>query len=276
MTAVLVEADRSERGFSWLRVRTMVRRLSYVVARTPDRWFLILVFPFIDVILFGSIGRYVSQQGGAHGSSAPYLLAGIMLNHFLFQTEISVATGFMEETWSRNVLNVMTTPLRELEYLVSLAIFSLGKLAVAMATVSVAAFAFYRFGLAQMGWGVLLIGLTLVLSGWALGLCMVGLLLRFGQSAEIFTWASSFLVLALSGVFNPIHALPGPFQPLSRALPTTYAFDAGRALLGGHPMPWGDLAKAGGGGLVLLALSAWFLARMLATFRDRGYVTRYS
>jgi ABC-2 type transport system permease protein len=275
MTAVEARLDAAA-SFSWLRVRTIVRRLSYVVVRAPDRWFLILVFPFLDVILFGSIGRFVSQQGGAARSSAPYLLAGIMLNHFTFQTQISVATGFMEETWSRNVLNMMTTPLRELEYLVGIGLFSLGKLVVAMGTVSVAAFAFYHFGLAELGWGVLLVGLTLVLSGWALGLCMVGLLLRHGQSAEIFTWASSFLVLALSGVFNPIHALPGPFQPLAHLLPTTYAFDAGRALLAHEAMPWADLAKAGFGGLALLGLAAWFLSRMLATFRERGFVTRYS
>ena len=77
------------------------------------------MFPFIDVILFGSIGAYVGPAGRREPAPrAPYLLAGIMLNHFLFQTEVSVATGFMEETWSRNVLNMMTTPLREVEYVV--------------------------------------------------------------------------------------------------------------------------------------------------------------
>ncbi len=179
------------------------------------------MFPFIDVILFGSIGAYVAQQDSSSGAAAPYLLAGIMLNHFMFQTEVSVATGFMEETWSRNVLNMMTTPLREVEYLVALTLFALTKLALAMATVSLAALLFYQFGLVELGWGVLPLGFALILSGLAMGLWMIGLLLRYGQSAEIFTWATSFLVLALSGVFNPITAIPGPLQPVSRLLPTT-------------------------------------------------------
>ena len=34
------------------------------------------------------------------------LLAGILLFHVVFQAEISLATGFMEETWSRNLLNL--------------------------------------------------------------------------------------------------------------------------------------------------------------------------
>jgi ABC-2 type transport system permease protein len=275
MTAVAAEA-RPTPSFSWLRVRTVLRRLRYVVARTPDRWFLIFVFPFIDVILFGSIGAYAAEQSSASGAAAPYLLAGIMLNHFLFQTEVSVATGFMEETWSRNVLNMMTTPLREVEYLVALTLFALSKLALAMATVSLAALIFYQFGLVELGWGVLPLGFTLILSGLAMGLWMIGLLLRYGQSAEIFTWATSFLVLALSGVFNPIRAIPGALQPVSRLLPTTYAFEAMRTLLDGGAMPWGDLARAGFGGLALLVVSAVFLTRMMRTFRKRGYVTRYS
>ena len=192
------------------------------------------------------------------------------------QTEVSLATGFLEEAWSRNVLNVMTTPLREVEYLVALALFSLVRLAGSLVTVSIAAVLFYSFGLAELGPGVLLVGLALVLSGWALGLCMIGLLLRFGQSAEIFIWATSFLVLALSGVFNPIHAIPGPLQPIARLLPTTYAFQAGRKLLAGEAVPWGDLGWAGGGGLVVLLLAGVYVTRMLATFRSRGYVTRYS
>jgi ABC-2 type transport system permease protein len=277
MTAIAPSAAaRPRQTFSWLRVRTVVRRLSYVVGRSPDRWFLIFVFPFIDVILFGSIGAFIAQESGTTRAAAPYLLAGIMLNHFLFQTEVSVATGFMEETWSRNVLNMMTTPVREVEYLVALTLFAFAKLIGAMATVSLAALVFYSFGLGQLGWGVLPLGLTLTISGLAMGLWMIGLLLRYGQSAEIFTWATSFLVLALSGVFNPIRAIPGPLQPVSRLLPTTYAFEAMRALLDGKPTPWGDLARAGFGGLALLIVAAVFLARMLRTFRKRGYVTRYS
>ena len=273
---VAVTSAPSRAGFSWLRVRTIVRRLTYVVGRSPDRWFLVFVFPFIDVILFGSIGAFVAQQGGAHRAAAPYLLAGIMLNHFLFQTEVSMATAFMEETWSRNVLNMMTTPVREVEYLTALALFSLAKLAGAMATVSLAALVLYGFGLGELGWGVVPLGLTLIISGLAMGLWMIGLLLRYGQSAEIFIYATSFLVLALSGVFNPVRAIPGPLQPVARLLPTTYAFEAMRTLLDGHAMPWGDLARAGFGGLALLVVSAVFLTRMLSTFRRRGFVTRYS
>lgn len=271
----LAQLREPSSALPWLRARTVVRRLAYVVTRSPHRWFEVIVFPCIDVLLWGSLGRFAAEQGGA-GAGTEYLLAGIMLNHFLFQTEVSLATGFMEETWSRNVLNVLTTPIRELEYVLGVAIYSLGKLVVAIVAVNACSYAFYDFWLGDLGWGVVPTALCLLLAGWALGLLMIGLLLRYGQSAEILTWATPFLILALSGVFNPIRAIPGPLQPVANLLPTTYAFEAGRTLLAGGGMPWGDLARAGGGGLAMIAVAGWFAARMLRTFRQRGFVTRYS
>jgi ABC-2 type transport system permease protein len=261
---------------SWLRIRTVIRRHIYVLWRAPHRWFDIAFWPLMDVILWGSLGTYIARQDPSSASSAPYLIGGILMFHVLFQSQIAVGTGFMEETWSRNLLNMLTTPIRELEYLLGIVIYGLGKLVVAIAAVNLCAYLFYDFWLGELGWGVLLAALCLLIAGWALGLIMIGLILRFGQSAEILTWATPFLILALSGVFNPIRAIPGPLQPLAHALPTTYAFEAGRTLLAGDGMPWGDLARAGFGGLALLALAAWFCARMLRTFRQRGFVTRYS
>ena len=99
MTATsLPLAPRQQPTFSWLRVRTVVRRHGYVLWRSPHRWFEIVVFPFVDVLLFGSLGAFVAQENGTSRASAPYLLAGIMLFHFLFQSQIALSTGFMEET----------------------------------------------------------------------------------------------------------------------------------------------------------------------------------
>ncbi len=275
MTAALAhDVDRPR--FSWLRVRTVVRRHGYVLFRSPHRWFDIAFWPVFDVLLFGSLGAFVAQQDDTSQAATPYLLAGIMLFHVLFQSQISVATGFMEETWTRNILNVMTTPLREVEYVVGLALMGLMKLAAAMVTVSVAAFAFYRFGLAEVGWGLVPVVGVLLLCGWCTAMLVVGLLLRYGQSAEILAWATTFVLLALSGVFNPVDSIPGPIQPFARILPTTYAFGAARDLLDGGGVPWADLGWAALGALVLAVLSMLYVLRMLRTFRARGYVTRYS
>ncbi len=276
MTAIDLPPRSDRPSFSWLRVRTVVRRHGYVLWRSPHRWFEIIVFPIVDVLLFGSLGAFVAQENDLSRASAPYLLAGIMLFHFLFQSQIALSTGFMEETWTRNLLNMMTTPLREIEYIVGLVVYSLFKLAGAMVVVSLAALVMWGFGLGEIGWGLVPIAGILLVLGWALALLMIGLLLRYGQSAEILVWASTFLILAISGVFNPVDSIPGVLQPFARNLPTTHVFTAARALLDGDAMPWTDIGVATAGTLVLFVACAAFATRMLATFRHRGFITRYS
>ena len=261
---------------SWLRIKTVVRRHWYVLWRSPNRWFDIAVWPVFDVLLFGSLGAFVSQENDASRAAAPYLLAGIMLFHVLFQCQIAVTTGFMEETWSRNLLNIMTTPITETEYTAGLAVYAFMKLIMAMATISVIALITYQFHLDSIGWGLVPIVGILLLVGWAVSLFVIGLILRFGQSAEILAWGINFLVMALSGVFNPVDAIPSALQPLSRILPTTHAFSALRTLLDGQPLPWGEIGAGLIGAVICAAISIWYSARMLRTFRRRGYVTRFS
>jgi len=258
------------------RVKTVVRRHVYVLKRSPHRFFDVTVWPLLDVLLFGSLGAYVAQQDGASRAGAPYLLAGILMFHVLYQLQIAICTGFMEETWSRNVLNILTTPVTEAEYILGVALFGLAKLLLAMAALTVMAIAFFGFNLTSVGWGLLPITAVLLLAGWSIGMAVIGLMLRYGQSAEILAWGINFLVMALSGVFNPVDAIPAPLQPLSRILPTTHAFTALRSLLDGDPLPWGQIAAGIVGAFVCAALSIWYATRMLKTFRRRGFVTRFS
>jgi ABC-2 type transport system permease protein len=258
------------------RIKTVVRRHVYVLKRSPHRFFDVTVWPLLDVLLFGSLGAYVAQQDGSSRAGAPYLLAGILMFHILYQLQIAICTGFMEETWSRNVLNILTTPVTEAEYILGVALFGLAKLVLAMAALTVMAIAFFGFNLTSVGWGLLPITAVLLLAGWSIGMAVIGLMLRYGQSAEILAWGINFLVMALSGVFNPVDAIPAPLQPLSRILPTTHAFTALRTLLDGQPLPWGQIAAGLMGAVVCAAISIWYSSRMLRTFRRRGYVTRFS
>src|SRR5262249_9483367 len=153
------------------------------------------------VVLWGSLGAFVAKQDHSSQAATPYLLGGIVMFHVLFQSQIAVATGFMEETWSRNLLNVMTTPVTELEYVVGTASFGLLKVTAALTTLSLTAFGFFRFGLDSIGWSMVPIALILTMVGWAVGVANIGMLLRWGQSAEILAWGMNFVLMAFSGVF---------------------------------------------------------------------------
>jgi ABC-2 type transport system permease protein len=263
----------------WLRMWAVARRHAYVLYRSPHRLFDVTVWPIVDTVLFGSLGVYFISQGGpdsAAQAGVAYLLSGIVLWHVVYQAQIAVSTGFMEETWSRNLLSLMVTPLRELELIAGIAIFGLAKLCMGVGVVALAAFFLYAFDVTTLGLALFPVIAILLVGGWVIALFVVGLILRFGNGAEALAWGIMFVIMPLGGVFYPVEALPAVVRPISELLPTTHAFAAGRDLIDGGPVPWGELALATIGTLVAAAAALAFVAWMLRLFRRRGYVTRYS
>jgi ABC-2 type transport system permease protein len=267
----------SERAKTWLRMRAIARRHAYVLWRSPHRLFDVTLWPLVDVLLFGSLATFVGTSGAsgpAHASA--YLLAGIVLWHVIYQSQIALSTGFLEETWTRNLLNIMVTPLREIEYVGGVALFGMVKLAMGVGVMVLGALVFFSFDTWSLGLGLIPVGVVLLIVGWAISLLVIGLVLRFWTGAEALAWGVMFVLLPLSGVFYPTDALPAVMRPIALALPTTHAFTALRSLVDHRGNDWRQLTLAAVGSLVLLGLSMWFLVVMLRLFRKRGYITRYT
>ena len=276
MNAV-AEPMLSARGRSWLRMRAIARRHAYVLVRSPHRLFDVTLWPLVDVVLFGSLAAFVgtSDASGAAKASG-YLLAGIVLWHVIYQSQIALSTGFLEEAWTRNLLNLMVTPLREIEYVAGVALFGMVKLVMGVGVMVIGALAFFSFDAWSLDWGLIPIAITLLVVGWAISLFVIGLVLRFGTGAEALAWGVMFVLLPLSGVFYPTEALPTVMQPIALALPTTHAFTALRGLVDGHGLDWVQVGLAALGSAVMVVLACWYLVHMLTMFRKRGYITRYT
>lgn len=262
---------------SWLRMRAVARRHAYVLARSPHRLFDVTLWPLVDVLLFGSLAAYVGSGSASAGTrAAGYLIAGIVLWHVIYQSQIAVSTGFLEETWSRNLLNIMVTPVREVEYVGGVALFGMLKLFIGVGVVALGALVFFSFDLTTLGFGLIPIAAVLLLVGWMISLFVIGIVLRFGAGAEALAWGVMFVVMPLSGIFYPVDALPALLQPIALALPTTHAFEALRGLVDGNGLDWGQVALAAISTAVLAVLALWFVVRMLKTFRRKGLITRYT
>jgi len=265
----LLSADRATgagAGGSLRRIRAISRRNAYVLLRSPHRFFDLTIWPLVDVMLFGSLAVFGSQSSGGLQRAA-YLLSGVVLWHVVYQANIAVATGFLEETWTRNLLSLMVTPMREWEYVAGVALFGLVKTALGVGAVAVTAVALYAFDVTSLGLGLIPVVVLLF---------VIGLVLRFGTGAEALAWGMLFVLMPLSGVFYPVSSLPGFLQPIALVLPTTHAFDAAHRLAVGGSVPWGTLGLAAGTTVLFGAVAVTFLLRMLRTFRSRGFITRYT
>lgn len=261
----------------WRAVRAVAVRQALVLWRSPHRFFDVTVWPVVDTLLFGSIAVFFERSGGSAGAAgAAYLIAGILLWHVVYQSQIALATGFLEETWSRNLLSLMVTPMSEAEWVAGVVAFGMVKLVLGVGAVAVMVALLYAFNVTSLGFALLPIVAVLLAAGWAVAMFVIGMVLRFGTGAEALTWGILFVVMPLSGVFYPLDALPGLLQPVAKLLPTTHAFAAARTVIDGDGTPWGSLGLAGLTTFLALVASVAFVRAMLATFRRRGYVTRYS
>ncbi|MDZ7676128.1 MAG: ABC transporter permease [Acidimicrobiales bacterium] len=276
MSTATIAADTLEPAttatFSWRRVFAVVRRQGLVQYRNPGMWFLLFVLPVVDAVLFASIGVAYGDGTGP----VRVLFTGIMLFHLVWQLTLAGSLGFLEEVWSRNVLNLFTTPLRELEYAVSLLVVGLLRTVVAVGMIAAVGGGLYALDPASAGWVLVPAAAVLLLFGWAVALLVVGLTLQYGDSAEVFSWGTLVLLMPLSGVFYPVEALPGVLQTVARAIPLTRAFDATRIGIEGGSLAVGDLAVAAAGSAVAVGVAFWFVLRQLRRFREQGWVTRFT
>ena len=260
------------RQLSRRRVAAVVRRHGLAQSRNPGHWFMLLVLPVVDTLLFVSIGVAYGEGDNA----AQILLTGILLFHVVWQLTLAGSMGFLEEVWSRNVLNLFTTPLHESEYASALGIVGLVRTLVASALVAIVGLALYASDPVGAGWVLVPGAVILLIFGWAVSLLVVGMTLQFGESAEVFSWGTILVLMPLSGVFYPVEALPAVLQPISRVIPLTRVFDAARDGLAGLPVnPW-DLIIGALGSLVAVAAAGWFVTIQLRRFREQGWITRFS
>jgi ABC-2 type transport system permease protein len=95
--------------------------------------------------------------------------------------------------------------------------------------------------------------------GWALGLLVSGIVLRYGLGAESMAWVAIFAVQPISGVYYPIETLPSWLRPVAYAPPSSHVFEGMRAVLFEHVFRADLLWKA-------LALNALYLALGVGAF----------
>src|SRR6478609_9689166 len=147
-----IASTLSPRGRSWLRMRAIARRHAYVLVRSPHRLFDVTLWPLVDVVLFGSLAAFVGTDDASGAAKASgYLLAGIVLWHVIYQSQIAMSTGFLEEAWTRNLLNLMVTPVREIEYVAGVALFGMVKLVMGVGVMVLGAFVFFSFDAWTLG-----------------------------------------------------------------------------------------------------------------------------
>jgi ABC-2 type transport system permease protein len=231
----------------------MILRHFYLMRSSWPRLAELIYWPLVQMLMWGFLQTYLNQHSGFLAAAGGSLIGAIMLWDVLIRGQLGLSVSFLEEMWSRNMANLLISPLRPGEFLVALMAMSVVRLFIGLIPVSILAIWFFGFNLWGLGLGLTAFFANLLLTGWGVGVIVSGLILRNGLGAEGLAWTLMFLVLPLCAVFYPVSTLPEFLQVVAWALPPTYVFEGMRAVMFEHTFR-GDLM------LAALAINAVFIA----------------
>jgi ABC-2 type transport system permease protein len=218
-------------GAAWRRIWAMVRRYGYLILGSLPRMVELMYWPLVQMLLWGFLQTHLAATTSLYEQAAGILIGSVLLWDILLRSQFGFSLSFLEEMWSRNLSNILMSPLRPGEYILSLMTISLIRLFIALVPVILLANLFFGFNLFSLGIALGAFFANLVFAGWTIGLIANGVVIRYGLGAESFTWVAVFLLLPICCVYYPLATLPGWLQPIAQALPPTHVFEGMRALV---------------------------------------------
>jgi len=257
-------------AFSPRRVAAMVLRYWYLLRSSWPRLLDLVYWPAVQMLMWGFLQLYIGQNNSFFARAGGIFIGAVLLWDILFRGQLGFSLSFLEEMWSRNLANLMISPLRPAEFVAALIVMSVIRLAISTIPVALLAIAFFGFNLFGLGLALAAFFINLLLTSWAIGIFVSGLVMRNGLGAENMAWSIMFIFLPLTCVYYPVAVLPDWLQHVAWVLPPTYVFEGMRALLIDHAFRADLMLQALGLNVLFFAAGSAAFLGLLKSARRNG------
>jgi ABC-2 type transport system permease protein len=261
---------------NFLHVFGIFYRNIILIRRSVPKLFALFGFITVELFLWGFITRWIEDFGPA-GARLDFIL--LILSAFIFWSvfelsQRSFSVSFLEEVWSRNVINLFASPVKLNELVLGLALVGVVQALLAFFYIVPIAFLLYALQIWNMGLYIIPFFMNVLIFGWGIGVLAIGLVVRFGPSADIMAFFIPFLLLPFSAVYYPVSVFPSLLQKITFILPTRHMFEGMRTAITEGVIPLDSLVWATILNLIYVFLGFLFLHWMLRLARDKGYLSR--
>ena len=258
------------------RIYAYTLRHLYLYKRSLPRLMEVFYWPILDLVVWGFVSVYLaSLKGeGALPGFVTFFIGALILWDILFRSQQGISVSFLEDVWSRNLLNIFVSPLSGAEYITSLMLLSVIKLILTSTVMIVLAWLLYSFDIFRLGFSLLPFIVNLIVMGWAIGIVTTAVILRFGQQAEVLAWGIALLFQPFSAVFYPVSILPGPLRIIAHYIPSAHVFEGMRQVISNGAFPAEHLLWAAGLNVVYLAVSLVFFRWNFSVVKKKGLLAK--
>ncbi len=213
------------------RIGAMILRHLYVLRGSWPRLAELAYWPTMQMIVWGFITQFFATHSTWVAQAFGVLLAAVLLWDVLFRGQLGFSISFLEEMWARNLGNLFVSPLRPIEHVLSMTAMGLIRTVVGVAPAALLAIPLYHYSVFELGLPLIAFFVNLQVMGWAVGMMVTALILRYGLGAENLAWFVIFMLAPVSAVYYPVTVLPGWLQAVAWALPSTHVFEGMRAAM---------------------------------------------
>ncbi len=258
-------------------ISALVMRHLFLYSRTPMRLVELIFWPLVDLVVWGNVTVFIQKNSDEKFAGfILFFLGAMILWDILFRAQQGVAISFLEDVWTRNLLNIFVAPVRTAEYLGSTFFVGFLRILITCVIMSFISWIGYSFNIFQLQWWLVPFFLNLMVFGWALGMISTALILRWGQAAESLAWAVPFFIQPVVCVFYPVENMPAWAQPIAWCFPATPIFEGMREVMKTGTMSWHHLWLAGGLNIIYLTLAGALFVWVLNLTRKRGLLTKFA
>lgn len=218
-------------GPSLRRIRALIRRHAYLLLKSWPRLVSMAYYPTVTMVLWAFLTLYLAPTNSFLTDAPGFFIGAVLLWDVLFRGQLGVSLTFIEEVYARNLGNLFVSPLRLHEFIAGQLAMSVLRTLIGVGGACFFAWLLFSYSIFSMGLPLVAFFACLLAFGWAIGLAVSAMILRFGLGAEELAWAAIFIVAPVSGVYYPIAVLPPVLQAVSWALPPAHVFEGMRAVL---------------------------------------------
>lgn len=212
------------------RIAAMVRRYYYLLRGSLPRILELAYWPTVQLVIWGFVTQFFMGHSSWVANAAGVLIGAVLLWDLMFRSQIGFSMCFLEEMWSRNLGHLFVSPLRAHELLLAMMAMSLIRCVIGLLPSWILAYVAFEFSVFTFGPGLVGFFSCLLVMGWAIGMVVTALILRFGLGAESLAWVAIFAFAPISAIYYPVSTLPDWLQLVAWCTPSAYVFEGMRAV----------------------------------------------
>lgn len=260
------------------RIYGVVLRYVFAFRHNLDRLTDVFYWPTIDMLVWGLTSTYFQSHLAQEKGGTPavpivvFIVSGSVFWFILYRGQTEIALNTLEDFWDKNLINLFVSPLKFWEWVSAFFIIGIIKAGIGLLFMSALALLLYKVRIFAYGLYLVWFGGLLIMSGWAIGSFVTGLILRFGKKIQSLAWTLVMILVPFSAVYYPVSALPVWAKHVALALPTSYIFEGAREVIATGTLDRDKLLWSFGLNALYLTLALVFLRRGFKKALQRGLV----